>query len=178
MSDQVRLFEDSAERDDFERKLREHHQIVRSEPVSFAVRDGRIYPKGTPEYDRLLADGVVASEGIVAAMTQLPRQNFWTAEQLLEHATTFTFPERTAVPMDGVDVVLTCRAGEGPYKPPYDTWAVRWLGRCLNSDGRWEFEPQPSSRTDDFLARTRWSRNEALRRAAALPDDPRLVGTV
>lgn len=39
-----------------ERQLRAHHQVVRSEPVSFAAAHGRIYPKGSPEYDRLLSE--------------------------------------------------------------------------------------------------------------------------
>jgi hypothetical protein len=35
-------------------------------------------------------------------------------------------------------------------------YAVRQLGCCLNSDGEWEREPIPSSRTDEFLARCRY----------------------
>jgi len=30
-------------------------------------------------------------------------------------------------------------------------------GDVLNRDGEWEYQPMPSSRTDEFLARTRWS---------------------
>ena len=48
--------------------------------------------------------------------------------------------------------------------------AVRMHGECLNTDGDWECERQPSSRDDAFLARTRWSSPEAAyevwRRAA------------
>lgn len=68
---------------------------------------------------------------------------------------------------DWVTVVLTCTAGQGPHKPPHDTWAVRNLSYCLNEDGEWEWEPTPSSRDDAFLARTRWPREEALARARA-----------
>jgi len=38
-----------------------------------------------------------------------------------------------------------------------DRWAVRRMGRAvLNVDGQWEHEPLPSSRSDEFLARTRF----------------------
>ena len=85
-------------------------------------------------------------------------------------------------PHEWVRVALTCFAGQGPHKPPEDTWAVRWLSYCLDADGEWVFEPQPSSRDDEFFARTRWSRDEALRRGrAAVPagareTDPRPEG--
>ena len=32
------------------------------------------------------------------------------------------------------------------------TWAVCHLGRCLGTDGEWDYEPRPSSREDDWLA--------------------------
>ena len=38
-----------------------------------------------------------------------------------------------------------------------DRWAVRRSGReAMNSSGGWEYEPLPSSRSDEFLARTRF----------------------
>ena len=41
-------------------------------------------------------------------------------------------------------------------------WAVLQAGNCLRKDREWEFELQPSSRTDEFMAMTRWdSREEA-----------------
>jgi hypothetical protein len=46
-----------------------------------------------------------------------------------------------------------------------DQWAVRWKGRCLRSDGQWEFEPIPSSRDDGFIRRSRFPLREALQRA-------------
>ena len=45
-----------------------------------------------------------------------------------------------------------CGQIEGP-----DKWAVRNGGSCLNNEGEWEWEPLPSSRDDDFLARCRFS---------------------
>jgi hypothetical protein len=38
-----------------------------------------------------------------------------------------------------------------------DLWAVRRSGGCLNKDGEWEYEPMPSSRDDEFLARCRFA---------------------
>jgi formylglycine-generating enzyme required for sulfatase activity len=40
-------------------------------------------------------------------------------------------------------------------------WAVRDGSLCLNFSGEWEPEPFPSSRSADFLARTRWPSAEA-----------------
>lgn len=82
-------------------------------------------------------------------------------------ATTYTV-NLEADPHEWITVVLTCLKGQGPHKPPQDTWAVRHLSYCLNASGEWEFEPIPSSRDDDFLARTRWTRDEAIRRAVVV----------
>lgn len=40
---------------------------------------------------------------------------------------------------------------EGP-----DKWAIRQGGNCLNKSGEWEWEPMPSGRDDEFLARCRF----------------------
>lgn len=48
-----------------------------------------------------------------------------------------------------------------------DSWAVCDMDDVLNRDGDWEFEPFPSSRTDEFKARTRFSLDEAFARAEA-----------
>lgn len=40
-------------------------------------------------------------------------------------------------------------------------WAVRRHGACLAADGKWEYEPLPSSRDDDFLARCRYPTAQA-----------------
>lgn len=47
-----------------------------------------------------------------------------------------------------------------------DLWAVVHIGACLAADGAWEYEPPPSLRNDNWLARCLFSRKEALRRAA------------
>ena len=41
------------------------------------------------------------------------------------------------------------------------SWAVRDGNLCLNFSGEWEPDPYPSSRSADFLARTRWPSAEA-----------------
>ncbi len=49
-------------------------------------------------------------------------------------------------------------------------WAVRHKGNCLNKSSEWEWEPMPSSRDDNFIARCRFaSAEEAI--AAALQGD-------
>lgn len=40
-------------------------------------------------------------------------------------------------------------------------WAARQFGMCLSAAGEWEHEPQPSSRTEKFLARCRFATPEA-----------------
>lgn len=50
---------------------------------------------------------------------------------------------------------------EGP-----DLWAVRRHAEVLNRQGSWEWEPLPSNRDDDFLARCRFSTSESAVAAA------------
>lgn len=48
----------------------------------------------------------------------------------------------------------------------HDRWAVRIRGsRCLDINGRWDWEPIPSSREDDWLATHRFDQETALRLA-------------
>lgn len=47
-------------------------------------------------------------------------------------------------------------------------WVIKNDGCVLNADGCWEYEPSPSNRTDEFIARTRFDRDDAFRRAAAI----------
>lgn len=46
-----------------------------------------------------------------------------------------------------------------------DRWAVIHGGYCLGTDGEWEYERQPSSRADEWLASHRFDLDEALRLA-------------
>lgn len=48
-----------------------------------------------------------------------------------------------------------CRQRDGSYR-----WAIRRYGDCMNSDGEWEYEPQPSSRDDSFMDRCRFNSAE------------------
>ncbi|MFI9629256.1 hypothetical protein [Streptomyces sp. NPDC052042] len=58
-----------------------------------------------------------------------------------------------------------------------DRWAVLdHCGDCLSADGTWEWEPRPSSRDDDWLARFRHTREDALRLAAAAVNTLKLNG--
>jgi len=54
-----------------------------------------------------------------------------------------------------------------------DVWAVSDFGACLNTDLEFECEPMPSSRSDEFLARARFTLEDALsvwRRYLATPE--------
>lgn len=42
-------------------------------------------------------------------------------------------------------------------------WAVTTFGQVLNSSGEWEYEPQPSNRTDEFIKRTRFDLKTAVK---------------
>lgn len=46
-----------------------------------------------------------------------------------------------------------------------DLWAVMKRSRCLSADGAWDYEPNPSSRDDDWLATHRFDLDTALRLA-------------
>lgn len=61
--------------------------------------------------------------------------------------------------------------------PTGGAWAVRWLGRCLDRNGQWEFEPLPSARTDEWLADHRFDRDTALRLAHAAAPQLTVKGT-
>lgn len=78
-----------------------------------------------------------------------------TSEEKLRHATRFDFPIRR---FDAVKVELR-DSGHGPHsgdgKP---RWAVVFDSLCLATNGEeWDWEPMPSSRTDEWLARFRFT---------------------
>jgi hypothetical protein len=84
---------------------------------------------------------------------------------LLPHATEFVFTpagtDRTNPDTRHFRVYVRWSGG--------DTWAVIWMGECWNGTD-WEWEPLPSSYDDDFLARCRFTLEEACRHARSLPD--------
>lgn len=66
-------------------------------------------------------------------------------------------------PSQGFNEVTVVRTnwGFGPY-PDAPQWAIRSMGRTWSRSGEWEFEPQPSSRSREYLDRCRFSLDEAL----------------
>lgn len=44
-------------------------------------------------------------------------------------------------------------------------WAIRRMGRCLDANGDWDYEPTPSNREDDWLDAHRFDLDTALRLA-------------
>lgn len=50
-----------------------------------------------------------------------------------------------------------------------DAWAVRWMDECWNGS-EWEWEASSSNREGDFLARCRFTLEEACAHARALPN--------
>lgn len=87
------------------------------------------------------------------------------ASTLLPHATEFVFTpsgtDRTDLNTRHFRVHVSWRGA--------DTWAVLWMGECWNGTG-WEYEPLNSSRDDDFLARCRFTLEDACTHARALAD--------
>lgn len=56
-----------------------------------------------------------------------------------------------------------------------DAWAIRCMGRCYGRNGEWDFEPQPSSRTDEWLAVYRWTLDEAMEALGIIEEADKLV---
>lgn len=49
-----------------------------------------------------------------------------------------------------------------------DTWAVSNGGSVLDKKNKWVYEPRPSSRSDKFIADTRFTLEEAFKRATEI----------
>ena len=96
------------------------------------------------------SDWVELGDAENAEIARLSRERIEKLEAALATAERFSI---------GRDIVVEARGG--------GTWAVAQGGSVLAADGLWEWEPMPSSRTDDFIARTRFSLDEALDRARA-----------
>jgi hypothetical protein len=75
-------------------------------------------------------------------------------------------PEETSLDATYWDITVEWRGGT--------TWAVlSGSGHtCLGRGGEWDYEPQPSSRTDEWIATHRFSEDEALALAKSV------IGTV
>lgn len=88
---------------------------------------------------------------------------------LLAHATAFRipiYPEGHQFPDIAAQAVTVEWRGD-------DCWAVIVQGSCFDARGRREYEPSPSSRGPDFLARFRFTRDEAIRiaREVVVPNE-------
>jgi len=93
------------------------------------------------------------------------------SERLLAHASAFTFYPTGAKTGDHEVSHFAIRVSlrsEGKF-------AIVHMGNCWNGK-TWEYETLPSSRTDEFLASTRFERDEATRQALILVDTMRLNG--
>ena len=44
-----------------------------------------------------------------------------------------------------------------------DSWAITNIGNCYAKEGGWEHEPLPSNRSNEFIARTRFTLEEACK---------------
>lgn len=53
------------------------------------------------------------------------------------------------------------------WRGPGDVYAVTRHRQCLAADGTWDYEPQPSSRTDEWIASHRFPYEQAVALAAA-----------
>ena len=77
----------------------------------------------------------------------------------LKHATVFVFevkPPNEQRTIEDMPIRIEAREQrDGTRK-----WAVCQGGNCLRKDGFWEIERQPSSRSDEFLALTRYETKE------------------
>ena len=47
------------------------------------------------------------------------------------------------------------------WKNAEQSWAIRQFGACLNKNGEWIDEPQPSDRDEAFFANCRWPTAQA-----------------
>jgi hypothetical protein len=52
------------------------------------------------------------------------------------------------------------------WRGPGDVYAVIRFGQCLATDGTWDYEPNPSSRTDEWIATHRFPYDQAVALAA------------
>jgi hypothetical protein len=89
-----------------------------------------------------------------------------TESELLALATVFDWGRIWIAGMVWIDLRV-CRRGRTPFGEE-STWAVCDGSTHVWDGARWLFEPQPSSRDDDFIARTRFSRDRAIELALAI----------
>ncbi len=66
-------------------------------------------------------------------------------------------------PLDAADFYVENRSGLHG-----DLWAVTQRGQCMERSGEWQWEPNPSSRDEDYFAMARYDRDTALAIAGAI----------
>lgn len=90
-----------------------------------------------------------------------------TPEELLAHATEFVFTPTVEEGEQDVEAFRHFRVyvqWRGA-----DKYAISRFGEVWNGED-WEYESLPSNRTDEFIAKTRFSLDEAVAMAKDLPD--------
>ena len=109
---------------------------------------------------RELLDALIAGELIAKDRKAVTRRLRRIREAVL------AAPEVAMVPVvyDAGDGISIHRASQAP-----EAWAVRRDMDCLALDGTWSYEPMPSSRTEEWLARHRFTSAEAAASAIPLP---------
>lgn len=86
--------------------------------------------------------------------------------QLVSMAEAFTITDDSQRRTHGYEHIEVRHRGD-------NLWCVSNDSSVLNTNGEWEWEPMPSSRTDEFIAATRFSLDEALARGfEAIANDP------
>ena len=108
---------------------------------------------------RELLDALIAGELIAKDRKAVTRRLRRIREAVL------AAPEVAMVPVvyDAGDGISIHRASQAP-----EAWAVRRDMDCLALDGTWSYEPMPSSRSEEWLARHRFTSAEAAANAIPL----------
>ena len=71
--------------------------------------------------------------------------------------------EASCLPYDHPDRrIFTVRIEKRSEREGRSLWAVVWMGDNLSASGRWDREPQPSSRTEAWLAGHRFDLDAAM----------------
>ena len=154
--------------DDYER--REDGKVVRKDRWEWAVRNIVTClhgPRHKFEIDeivenvRALAERTKPHSEDSAAYEQAPDHDSELAETASSTKAAISAYAIDLPPRDSVRIERAAQV-DGPAK-----WAVRLNGDCLNRAGAWEWEPMPSGRDDEFLARCRFDTDQEAIGAAA-----------
>jgi hypothetical protein len=134
-----------------------------------ACRHGRILEQGPA--GRFCAECGERIDAVLTAQPDLQER----ARQITPIVSAFAIP----LPGDETMQVEIARVGQmagSKFDFAADVWAIRCMQRCLNRDGFWEWEPLPSSRSDEFKVRSRWECAEALAHAQAAVEEGNFPG--